>query len=60
LREAKLAYSDICLQVECSNPSELPEPGKRRAIEEPYIKVSFCPIEKPYPGTVIIDRLCVL
>nr|GMD58455.1 translation factor GUF1 homolog, chloroplastic isoform X2 [Ipomoea batatas] len=32
--------------VECSNPSLLPEPGKRKSIEEPYVKVahSVCKI----------------
>ena len=29
----------IFLKVECSNPSILPEPGKRRLIEEPFVKV---------------------
>ncbi|KAK9134951.1 hypothetical protein Syun_014281 [Stephania yunnanensis] len=27
--------------VECSNPSLLPEPGKRRSIEEPYVKIEM-------------------
>lgn len=29
----------IFLKVECSNPSLLPEPGQRRSIEEPIVKV---------------------
>lgn len=28
-------------KVECSNPSLLPEPGTRRSIEEPFVKVSL-------------------
>lgn len=28
------------LKVECSNPSLLPEPGQRRSIEEPFVKVT--------------------
>ncbi|KAH7679225.1 Protein-synthesizing GTPase protein [Dioscorea alata] len=27
--------------VECSNPSSLPEPGKRRFIEEPFVKIEM-------------------
>lgn len=29
----------ILVKVECSNPSLLPEPGKRRSVEEPFVKV---------------------
>ncbi|CAN6208622.1 unnamed protein product [Urochloa humidicola] len=37
--------------VECSNPSLLPEPGKRRSIEEPYVKVECSnPSLLPEPG----------
>lgn len=32
--------SDL-MKVECSNPSFLPEPGQRKSIEEPYVKVSL-------------------
>lgn len=34
-------YAFIEMQIECSNPSLLPEPGKRKSIEEPYVKVIF-------------------
>ncbi|XP_078444124.1 small GTP-binding protein [Wolffia australiana] len=27
--------------IECSNPSLLPEPGKRKTIEEPYVKIEM-------------------
>ena len=27
--------------VECSNPSLLPEPGKRKSIEEPFVKIEM-------------------
>lgn len=30
------------MKVECSNPSLLPEPGKRKSIEEPVVKVISC------------------
>ncbi|XP_024449616.1 translation factor GUF1 homolog, chloroplastic isoform X1 [Populus trichocarpa] len=43
--------------VECSNPSLLPEPGKRRSVEEPFVKVLFTQIElltpKDYIGTLM-------
>lgn len=38
--------------VECSNPSALPEAGKRQSIEEPYVKLElFTP--KEYIGTLM-------
>lgn len=33
------------LKVECSNPSLLPEPGQRRSIEEPFVKVCLIPLD---------------
>ncbi|CAM6104897.1 unnamed protein product [Calypogeia fissa] len=39
-----VVYKVNCIDgtvVECSNPSQLPEPGKRRSIEEPYIKMDM-------------------
>ncbi|WOG99057.1 hypothetical protein DCAR_0418404 [Daucus carota subsp. sativus] len=38
--------------VECSNPSALPEPGKRRSIEEPYVKIEML-TPKDYIGPLM-------
>nr|CAB3445647.1 unnamed protein product [Digitaria exilis] len=38
--------------VECSNPSLLPEPGKRRSIEEPYVKIEML-TPKDYIGPIM-------
>ncbi|KAJ8625526.1 hypothetical protein MRB53_034056 [Persea americana] len=38
--------------VECSNPSMLPEPGKRRSIEEPYVKIEML-TPKDYIGPLM-------
>ncbi|XP_058089666.1 translation factor GUF1 homolog, chloroplastic isoform X4 [Magnolia sinica] len=38
--------------VECSNPSMLPEPGKRRSIEEPYVKIEML-TPKEYIGSLM-------
>nr|XP_025615868.1 translation factor GUF1 homolog, chloroplastic isoform X2 [Arachis hypogaea] len=38
--------------VECSNPSLLPEPGKRRSIEEPYVKIEMLS-PKDYIGSLM-------
>ncbi|XP_015688460.2 translation factor GUF1 homolog, chloroplastic [Oryza brachyantha] len=38
--------------VECSNPSLLPEPGKRRSIEEPYVKIEML-TPKEYIGPIM-------
>uniref|UniRef100_A0A0E0CFV3 Translation factor GUF1 homolog, mitochondrial n=1 Tax=Oryza meridionalis TaxID=40149 RepID=A0A0E0CFV3_9ORYZ len=38
--------------VECSNPSLLPEPGKRRSIEEPYVKIDML-TPKEYIGPIM-------
>ncbi|CAD6248041.1 unnamed protein product [Miscanthus lutarioriparius] len=38
--------------VECSNPSLLPEPGKRRSIEEPYVKIEML-TPKDYIGSIM-------
>lgn len=38
--------------VECSNPSVLPEPGKRRSIEEPYVKIEML-TPKDYIGALM-------
>ncbi|XP_074370054.1 translation factor GUF1 homolog, chloroplastic isoform X2 [Apium graveolens] len=38
--------------VECSNPSVLPEPGKRRSIEEPYVKIEML-TPKDYIGPLM-------
>ncbi|XP_020090355.1 translation factor GUF1 homolog, chloroplastic isoform X2 [Ananas comosus] len=38
--------------VECSNPSLLPEPGKRRSIEEPYVKIEIL-TPKEYIGSLM-------
>lgn len=38
--------------VECSNPSMLPEPGKRRSIEEPYVKIEML-TPKDYIGSIM-------
>ncbi|KAH0681142.1 hypothetical protein KY284_022227 [Solanum tuberosum] len=38
--------------VECSNPSLLPEPGKRRSIEEPFVKIELL-TPKEYIGAIM-------
>ncbi|KAM0839672.1 hypothetical protein ACQ4PT_060166 [Festuca glaucescens] len=38
--------------VECSNPSLLPEAGKRRSIEEPYVKIELL-TPKDYIGPIM-------
>ncbi|KAI3738980.1 hypothetical protein L2E82_29305 [Cichorium intybus] len=38
--------------VECSNPSALPEPGKRRSIEEPIVKIEML-TPKDYIGSLM-------
>ncbi|XP_010546294.1 PREDICTED: translation factor GUF1 homolog, chloroplastic isoform X2 [Tarenaya hassleriana] len=38
--------------VECSNPSLLPEPGQRRSIEEPYVKIEML-TPKDYIGSLM-------
>ncbi|CAN4080701.1 unnamed protein product [Withania somnifera] len=38
--------------VECSNPSLLPEPGKRRSIEEPFVKIELL-TPKDYIGALM-------
>ncbi|EPS60318.1 hypothetical protein M569_14486, partial [Genlisea aurea] len=38
--------------IECSNPSLLPEPGSRRSIEEPYVKIEML-TPKDYIGTLM-------
>nr|GMD53614.1 translation factor GUF1 homolog, chloroplastic isoform X1 [Ipomoea batatas] len=38
--------------VECSNPSLLPEPGKRKSIEEPYVKIEML-TPKEYIGALM-------
>ncbi|RVX21469.1 Translation factor GUF1-like, chloroplastic [Vitis vinifera] len=38
--------------VECSNPSLLPEPGKRTSIEEPYVKIEML-TPKDYIGPLM-------
>nr|XP_017246979.1 PREDICTED: translation factor GUF1 homolog, chloroplastic isoform X2 [Daucus carota subsp. sativus] len=54
LRDAleKLQLNDAALKVECSNPSALPEPGKRRSIEEPYVKIEML-TPKDYIGPLM-------
>ncbi|RWW34713.1 hypothetical protein BHE74_00007192 [Ensete ventricosum] len=58
LTEISMSITSVCLHIpcvgtlgmtwygsiECSNPSLLPEPGKRRSIEEPFVKVAFAQI----------------
>lgn len=50
-----VVYRILCTNgemVECSNPSALPEAGKRQSIEEPYVKLElFTP--KEYIGTLM-------
>ncbi|KAL2613632.1 hypothetical protein R1flu_025324 [Riccia fluitans] len=39
-----VVYKVICTDgsvVECSNPSQLPDPGKRKGLEEPFIKIEM-------------------
>ncbi|KAJ4715148.1 Translation factor GUF1-like, mitochondrial [Melia azedarach] len=38
--------------VECSNPSLLPEPGQRRSIEEPFVKIEML-TPKDYIGSLM-------
>ncbi|XP_074292838.1 translation factor GUF1 homolog, chloroplastic-like [Silene latifolia] len=38
--------------IECSNPSLLPEPGKRKSIEEPYVKIELL-TPKEYIGPLM-------
>ncbi|KAH9664715.1 translation factor GUF1-like [Citrus sinensis] len=38
--------------VECSNPSLLPEPGQRRSIEEPFVKIELL-TPKEYIGSLM-------
>ncbi|CAA7401553.1 unnamed protein product [Spirodela intermedia] len=38
--------------IECSNPSLLPEPGKRKSIEEPYVKIEML-TPKDYIGSLM-------
>lgn len=38
--------------VECSNPAALPEPGKRKSIEEPYVKIEML-TPKDYIGPLM-------
>ncbi|GAV56482.1 GTP_EFTU domain-containing protein/EFG_C domain-containing protein/GTP_EFTU_D2 domain-containing protein/LepA_C domain-containing protein [Cephalotus follicularis] len=38
--------------VECSNPSILPEPGRRRSIEEPFVKIDML-TPKDYIGSLM-------
>ncbi|KAK4477732.1 hypothetical protein RD792_016990 [Penstemon davidsonii] len=40
------------VQVECSNPSLLPEAGRRRSIEEPYVKIEML-TPKDYIGALM-------
>ncbi|KAG5035444.1 hypothetical protein JHK87_010354 [Glycine soja] len=40
------------VQVECSNPSLLPEPGKRKSIEEPFVKIEML-TPKDYIGSLM-------
>ncbi|KAL6888487.1 hypothetical protein ACP4OV_009513 [Aristida adscensionis] len=50
-----VVYHVICANgetVECSNPSLLPEPGKRRSIEEPYVKIEML-TPKDYIGPIM-------
>ncbi|KAL6992944.1 hypothetical protein U1Q18_011059 [Sarracenia purpurea var. burkii] len=50
-----VVYRVNCLNgdtVECSNPSLLPEPGKRRSIEEPFVKIEML-TPKDYIGPLM-------
>ncbi|KAB1208900.1 hypothetical protein CJ030_MR6G006004 [Morella rubra] len=50
-----VVYRVNCLNgdtVECSNPSLLPEPGKRRSIEEPIVKIELL-TPKDYIGSLM-------
>ncbi|KAG6497117.1 hypothetical protein ZIOFF_045005 [Zingiber officinale] len=38
--------------IECSNPSLLPEPGKRKSIEEPFVKIEML-TPKEYIGSLM-------
>ncbi|BBN18011.1 GTP-binding protein LepA [Marchantia polymorpha subsp. ruderalis] len=50
-----VVYKVICNDnsvVECSNPSQLPDPGKRKALEEPFIKIDMI-TPKEYIGPLM-------
>ncbi|KAM3702774.1 hypothetical protein ACB094_04G053500 [Castanea mollissima] len=50
-----VVYRVTCVNgetVECSNPSILPEPGKRRLIEEPFVKIEML-TPKDYIGPLM-------
>lgn len=50
-----VVYKVICVNgevVECSNPSLLPEPGKRKSIEEPIVKIEML-TPKDYIGPLM-------
>ncbi|KAL3679289.1 hypothetical protein R1sor_022245 [Riccia sorocarpa] len=50
-----VVYKVICVDgsvVECSNPSQLPDPGKRKALEEPFIKIELI-TPKEYIGSLM-------
>ncbi|KAK3156042.1 hypothetical protein QOZ80_2AG0102040 [Eleusine coracana subsp. coracana] len=50
-----VVYHVICANgetVECSNPSLLPEPGIRKSIEEPYVKIDML-TPKDYIGPIM-------
>ncbi|KAG6546065.1 hypothetical protein Mapa_012471 [Marchantia paleacea] len=50
-----VVYKVICSDnsvVECSNPSQLPDPGKRKALEEPFIKIDMI-TPKEYIGPLM-------
>ncbi|XP_010905859.1 translation factor GUF1 homolog, chloroplastic isoform X6 [Elaeis guineensis] len=54
LRDAleKLQLNDAALKIDCSNPTLLPEPGKRRQIEEPFVKIEML-TPKEYIGSLM-------
>ncbi|KAL5714498.1 hypothetical protein ACHQM5_016449 [Ranunculus cassubicifolius] len=50
-----VVYRVICVNgesMECSNPSVLPDPGKRKSIEEPYVKIELL-TPKEYIGSLM-------
>ncbi|PIA27208.1 hypothetical protein AQUCO_08200019v1 [Aquilegia coerulea] len=50
-----VVYRVNCLNgdsVECSNPSALPDPGKRKSLEEPYVKIELL-TPKEYIGSLM-------
>ncbi|KAG9451110.1 hypothetical protein H6P81_011075 [Aristolochia fimbriata] len=50
-----VVYKVTCVNgdtVECSNPSMLPEPGKRKFIEEPYVQIEML-TPKEYIGSLM-------